>query len=345
MKRYGNLFDKAFSKDNIYQAYLDARKGKRTKRSCFEFEKSLGTNIDDLYDRINSGIYKPDKYFKFEVFEPKKRTIHAPSFRDVVVQHAIYRIIYDIFDHSFIDTSFACRIGKGTHKAARYVKHSIQQCDGDSYILKLDVRKFFYSINRGILRTLIERKIKDKRFIDVMMLFAEMETEEGIPIGNLLSQIYALIFLNPLDHFVKRVLKIKRYVRYVDDFMLIGISREECLVFRRQIVDFLWQVLGLTLSKSTIQKIRKGVNFCGYRMWRSLTVIRKHSLIKFMRAIKKEKQASVNSLLGHAKRTNSLHYMILKLKEEIRNGKNLQIPQGFRQIRYSHLNRAGLQSA
>lgn len=342
MKRYGNLFDKAFSKENLYQAYLDARKGKRSKRSCFEFEKNLGTNLDELYNRIHSGIYKPDKYFTFEVYEPKKRIIHAPSFRDVVVQHAIYRTIYDIFDRSFIDTSFACRIGYGTHKAAQYVQHAIRQYDGDSYILKMDIRKFFYSISRGILRALIERKIKDKRFVDITMLFAEMETENGIPIGNLLSQIFALIFLNPLDHFIKRVLKVKHYVRYVDDFILIGISRDECLFLRKQIIDFLWQALGLTLSRSTIQRIRKGVNFCGYRMWRSLVVIRKHSLIKFSRALKKEKQASINSLLGHAKRTNSLNYMITKLREEIRNGKNLQIPKNYRHLRYTQLARARL---
>jgi retron-type reverse transcriptase len=334
MKRYGNLFEKVFSMENLHQAYLDASRGKRTRRACFEFEKHLGENLHILHDTIHAGTYAPDPYFQFIVYEPKRRVIHAPTFRDVVVQHAIYRIIYDIFDRSFISTSFACRIGYGTHKAAKYARSAMQKHGGE-YILKLDVRKFFYSINRGVLKNLIMRKIKDERLVDIMMMFADMETPLGIPIGNLLSQIYALIYLNPLDHFVRRVLKIGRYVRYVDDFMLIGLSRDKCLALRNVIVGFLRGLLGLELSKSTIQKVRKGVNFCGYRAWRSVTFIRKYSLYKFRRAVKAGKQESINSLLGHAKGTNSLSYMLKMIKEEIANGKYLQIPKGYRPVYHS----------
>jgi len=263
MKRYGNLFDKTFSKENLYAAYLDARKGKRKKRATFEFERNLGPNINDLYTRIHDGIYNPDPYFQFKVYEPKERVIHAPTFRDVVVQHAIYRKIYDIFDRSFIDTSFACRIGYGTHKASQYTQHAMQKYDGNLYILKLDIRKFFYSINREILRKLISKKVKDSRLIDMMMLFTLKEGPVGIPIGNLLSQIYALIYLNPLDHFVKRKMKIKYYVRYVDDFILIGLERAQCIESRKHIIKYIGDNLDLALSKSTIQKIKKGVNFVG----------------------------------------------------------------------------------
>jgi len=332
MKRYGNLFETAFSMDNLYRAYLDARKGKRTRRACFEFEKHLGANLYALYKALHDGTYKPDPYFRFVVYEPKRRIIHAPTFRDVVVQHAIYRTIYGIFNRSFISTSFACRVGYGTHKAARCTRLAMKRHNGEDYILKLDVRKFFYSIQRSILRKLIERKIKDKRFVDIMMMFAEMETPLGIPIGNLLSQIYALIYLNPLDHFIKRVLKIKDYVRYVDDFLSIGFPRAKCIELKKTIVEFLHSTLGLALSKCTIQKIRKGVNFCGYRIWRSLVFIRKYSLYKFRRMVRTGKQVSINSLLGHAKYTNSLPYMLNILKEEIKHGKNLQIPKNYRPI-------------
>jgi RNA-directed DNA polymerase len=340
MKRYGNLFDRAFSMDNLYLAYLDARKGKRSRKSCFEFEKHLGENLYALHTMLHDGTYTPDPYFQFIVHEPKRRIIHAPTFRDVVVQHAIYRTIYSIFDRSFIATSFACRLGYGTHKAARYTRLAMKRHSGDDYILKLDVRKFFYSIRRCILRKLIERKIKDKRFVDVMMMFAEMETLLGIPIGNLLSQIYALIYLNPLDHFMKRVLKIKDYIRYVDDFLSIGFPRAKCIELKKTIVEFLHNTLGLALSKCTIQKIRKGVNFCGYRIWRSLVFIRKYSLYKFKRMVKTGKQASINSLLGHAKHTNSLPYMINILKEEIKNANYLQIPKNFRCVHDLHPCRA-----
>ncbi len=330
MKRYGNLFEKAFSMENLYQAYLDARRGKRSRRACFEFERYLGENLQNIFNALHDGTYQPDPYFEFVIIDPKRRVIHAPTFRDVVVQHAIYRTIYDIFDSSFIDQSFACRIGYGTHKAAKYARKTMQQHAGNEYILKLDVRKFFYSIDRLILCKLIKRKIKDQRLVDVMMLYAEMETPQGIPIGNLLSQIYALIYLNPLDHFIKRILKIRHYVRYVDDFMLIGMTRDKCLSLRNTIIDFLHNMLGLALSKSTIAKVQKGVNFCGYRMWRTLIVIRKYSLYKFRRAAKAGKQESINSLLGHAKNTNSLFYMLKIIREEIANGKNIQIPENYR---------------
>jgi len=332
MRRYGNLFEKAFSIENLFCAYRDASRGKRSRRACFEFDKSIGANIQALYDEIHSGTYRPAAYFKFIVYEPKQRVIHAPSFRDIVVQHAIYRIIYDIFDRSFINTSFACRVGYGTHRAAKYTRRAMQRHGNDEYILKLDIRKFFYSINRAILKKLLSRKIKDERLVEVMMLFADMEEPLGIPIGNLLSQIYALIYLNPLDHFIKRVLKVRDYVRYVDDFMLIGLTWPICLALRTVIVDYLQTTLELKLSKSTIQKIKKGVNFCGYRTWKSRVFIRKHSLYKFRKSVRKCRQESINSFLGHAKATNSLIYMLKMLKEKIRNGNNIEIPKNYRQI-------------
>lgn len=324
MKRVGNLFEMTFDEHNLYQAYLDARKGKRKKRACFQFEKHLGENLASIYDEIYKGIYKPKPYFKFIVHEPKERVIHAPAFRDTIVQHAIYRIIYTLFDHSFIASSFACRLGYGTHRASDYLQKAMRKCNGESYTLKLDIRKFFYSIDRDILRMLITRKIKDQRLIKIMMLFAEKEGPVGIPIGNLLSQIYALIYLNPLDHFIKRVLKVKYYVRYVDDFILIGLTRPECLENKRKIIDFLKVKLSLELSKSTIQKIKKGTNFVGYRTWQSKRFIRKYSLYKFKRAVKRKQQKVSISLLGHAKSTNSLPYM-LRIIEEAGNADIIQL--------------------
>jgi hypothetical protein len=339
MKRAGQLFDRAFSEENFYFAYIDARKGKRKKRACFEFETKLGTNLAVLYEEVCNGIYKPRPYFKFIVHEPKVRTIHAPVFRDIVVQHAIYRVIYSVFNRSFISTSFACRLGYGTHRASDYTQKALRLHDENLYTLKLDIRKFFYSIDRAILRALIERKIKDRRLVDAMMLFAEKDGSLGIPIGNLLSQIYALIYLNPIDHFIKRVLKVKYYVRYVDDFILIGLTRDNCLKYRSLIINFLRENLQLELSKSTIQKIKRGINFVGYRTWQNKRIIRKYSLYKFRRFVKREKQESIISLLGHAKRTNSLFYMLSFIKESP-NAKNIQLPKSYKQIYNVHFNKS-----
>ena len=179
MKRSGYLFEQAFSRDNLYQAYLDARRGKRSKRACFQFELALGLNLEKIYQELWSGRYRPEPYFQFTVYEPKERTIYAPAFRDVVVQHAVYRIIYPIFDKTFVSTSFACRVGYGTHKASAAAQQMLRQCKPDDYTLKLDLRKFFYRIDRGILEKQIRRKLKDDRLIKIMMQFADLPEPTG----------------------------------------------------------------------------------------------------------------------------------------------------------------------
>lgn len=331
MKRVGKLFDDVFTRENLYQAYLDARKGKRKKRACYRFEINLGANLDALHREIHAGTYRPRSYHKFLVHEPKERVIHAPAFRDIVVQHAIYRVIYEIYNRTFVATSFACRKGYGTHRASDYTQRALERYDDNRYTLKLDIRKFFYSIDRDILRTLIERKIKDRRLLDIMMLFAHQDEPTGIPIGNLLSQLYALVYLNPVDQFAKRVLGVRHYTRYVDDFILFGLTLDQCREYRERIVAFLESGLRLRLSKSTIQRIRRGVNFVGYRTWKGCRLIRKHSLRRFRRSLKRVEWESVISLLGHASRTHSLRHMKKTLSEKY-YASNLQIPPNFRRL-------------
>lgn len=327
MKRKGSLFDSIFTHDNLYAAYLQARNNKRATRACFGFECNLGGNIAKLLDEIHGNSYRPRPYHLFTVYEPKQRIIHAPAFRDRVVQHAIYQAIYPIFDRSFLVNSCACRVGFGTHRASKALHQAMQQCSADDYYLQLDVRKFFYSIDRTILRHLIERKIKDGRLVDLMIMFAEDAGPVGIPIGNLLSQLFALIYLNHLDHFIKRGLKIRHYVRYVDDFVLVGLTRDECLAARERIESFLADNLRLSLSKSTIQKIGKGINFVGYRHWRGYKLIRKHSLYKFRASLKRGKIQAVASTLGHARGTASMPHMINHIRA---SGLAGQMPKAIR---------------
>ncbi|MCX7084310.1 MAG: reverse transcriptase/maturase family protein [Methylococcales bacterium] len=326
MKRVGSLFEKAFTKENILAAFYDASKHKKSRRGCFEFERCLGSNITALHKELHNGTYKPCRYYTFTVYEPKKRQIYAPAFRDCVVQHAIYRVVTPVFDATFIDQSFACRKGLGTHKAADYAQKALQITDKNSYFLKLDIRKFFYRIDRLILKSLFEKKIKDQRMVNVMMLFTDHGEKLGIPIGNLLSQLYALIYLNPLDHYIKRVLKIKHYCRYVDDFVLFGISKQSAIDYLAKLILFLKNTLNLELSKSTILKNRKGINFVGYRTWSSKRFIRKRSLYNYKVAIKNYKIESIVSILGHARYTHSLKYLLTLLKEH-NNAQNLCLPK------------------
>lgn len=332
MKRIGHLYEQAFTPENLLAAYHDAARHKRGKRACFEFSRRLGSNLDELHLRLHDGTYRPKPYHTFMVYEPKPRKISAPAFSDLVVQHAIYRVIYPIFNRTFIDQSFACRPGFGTHAAADYAQTALRACPQDSYTLKLDVRKFFYRIDRGILRAQIERKIKDSRFVDVVMLFAEHGDPAGIPIGNLLSQLFALIYLTPLDEFIKRRLGVSRYCRYVDDFVLFGLSRQEALDHKACIEAFLHSELNLQLSKWTLAPVGRGVNFVGYRTWRTKRFIRKHSLHRFTRAARAGRLDSVVSILGHARRTWSLRYLTNQLKEH-HHALHHQLPQIYRRDR------------
>lgn len=316
-KRYGQLFDKTFTLEAIYAAYARARRGKRKTFSVMRFEASLGANLQALHDELHTGTYTPQPYRHFIVSEPKPRQISAPAFRDVVVQHAIYAVINPIFDAGFIHDNYGCRVAKGTHRASDAAQRYLRQSPEGSVTLQLDIRRFYYSIDRAILRTLIERKIKDTRLVDLMMLFADDGKDAlGVPIGNLLSQLYALIYLDPLDHFVKREMKVKNYVRYVDDFILWCDTRAQAIERRDIIIDFLQTRLGLTLSRWTIATVSRGVNFVGFRTWRKRRFVRKHSLFRFSRSLKAGDVPSLNSILGNALRTSSHAHMCRRIRDE-----------------------------
>jgi len=316
MKRVGHLFGRAFSPEALYQAWLDASRSKLSKRACLEFSRHLARNLDALHQELHSGSYRPRPYVSFEVYEPKQRTIYAPAFRDLVVQHAIYRLVYPLYNAGMIDQSFACRVGMGTHKAADYAQAALRASAPGTCTLKMDIRKFFYRIDREILGRLLARKIKDQRLMAVMMLFTDHGQPQGIPIGNLLSQLYALVYLSPLDHFIKRELKARRYCRYVDDFVIFGWSAERCRQALERVRQFLAEVLHLAFSRVSIQPLARGINFVGYRTWRSTRFIRKHSLRQFMRAARRGALISVVSILGHARHTGSLRHLLTTLKDK-----------------------------
>jgi RNA-directed DNA polymerase len=335
MKRHGFLFEQAFSRESLYQAWLDASKGKHAKRACLEFSRRLATNLDALYNELHGGTYQPQPYIAFQVCEPKQRTIYAPAFRDLVVQHAIYRLVYPIYNTGFIDQSFACRVGKGTHRAADYAQAALRASPPGSYTLKLDIRKFFYRIDRAILQRLLGRKVKDARLLRVMMQFADYGPAIGIPIGNLLSQMYALVYMSPLDHFIKRTLGARLYCRYVDDFVVFGWPRERCVQALRAIRTFLADKLHLELSRYSIQPLARGLNFVGYRTWRTTRFIRKHSLRCFTRSARRGQLASVISILGHAQHTGGLRHLLTTLKEQFHDLFD-RLPQTYRRRYHPH---------
>ncbi len=316
-KRFGQLFDKCFTQEALFSAYGRARIGKRKTKSVAMFERDLGANISALGIELRDGTYAPLPYRHFMVSEPKPRQISAPTFRDVVVQHAIYKVINPIFDQGFIFDSYGCRVTKGTHRASDRAQQFLRQSAPDSYTLQLDIRKFYYSIDLARLQALIEKKIKDRRLVDLMMVFAsDGGAPVGVPIGNLLSQLFALIYLDPLDHFIKREMKVKRYVRYVDDFILFGLSKAEGQASLAVIVEWLRSELGLALSRWTLAPVKRGVNFVGFRTWRQRRFVRKHSIYSFSQSLRAGDVRSLTSILGHALRTSSFAHLCQRVRHE-----------------------------
>lgn len=315
-KRQGRLYDGCFTPEALFAAERRARRGKRCRRAALEFERDLGANLHRLREQLLAGDYAPGPCVNFMVYEPKPRLITAPTFRDTVVQHALYAVAYPIFDRGFIDDSYGCRLGKGTHRASDQAQRFMRASSPDSYTLQIDIRRFYYSIDRLILRHLLERRIKDKRLLDLMMRFAWQDSPLGVPIGSLLSQLFALVYLDPFDHWVKREARVRHYVRYVDDAVFFDLRRDEALALRATLADWLEEHLHLALSRFTIAPVARGINFVGFRTWRSRRYVRKRSLARFSRSLRTGDCQSLVSILGHARHTASFGHLARRLVTE-----------------------------
>lgn len=314
-KRHGNLYEQMFTLDALHAAYLRSRDRKRKKSAVRRFEQNLGFNLQALHKELQAGTYAPRPYKTFHVYEPKPRLIHAPHFRDVVVQQAMYAVLYPLVDSRLCFESYGCRKNKGTHRAADRAQQFLRESPPDSYLLQLDIRKFFYRIDRETLLGQWRKIVKDERVLHLLHEFSLYPANAGVPIGNLMSQIAALIYLNPMDHYIKRELKASRYVRYVDDFIVFGLSKPEALAMRKQIADWLKANLGLELSRWTIQPVNRGLNFVGFRTWRKTRFVRKHSLYTFNRALRAGAMDSIVSCIGHAKASATHKHFMNRLRE------------------------------
>lgn len=302
--------------DNLYAAFLEARKSKRFKKRIYEFENNISNELIKLHEEIMSASYKPIEPQKFIIREPKRRLIAAPDFRDSVVQHAIYRLLYPVFDKGFIHDSYGCRKGKGNHRASDALQKQMRAYSGEDYYLQIDIEKYYYSIKHSVIKKQLQKKIRDEGVLELMMLFVG-DGNKGLHIGSLLSQFYGLIYLNQFDHWAKRFLKIKNYVRYVDDMCFVGFkTKEEAKAVYEKVVAWLKENLELTLSKWQIRKIKRGINFVGYRTWKSVRFVRKRSLYNFSKAFRKNKKQSLISIMGNAKKTATYRHFLLKLKTQ-----------------------------
>ena len=252
-------------------AHKRARKHKAYKNEVILFEINLENNITNLLNNIKNKKYRLGKYHTFTIYEPKERLIKALPYIDRVVhQWYVEEFIKPFILPRFIDTSFACLPNRGTHKAVDKVQHYLKSyylTNPDFWILKCDIHKFFYNINPNILFKILKKYISDAELLNFtkLLIFDGRTPSDtvGIPIGNYTSQFLANIYLNELDQYVKRTLKIKYYVRYMDDFILLLDTKKECISILKKIQFFLENKLELKLNdKSRYYPNKMGVNFC-----------------------------------------------------------------------------------
>lgn len=276
-------FEKVCDFENLYRAYRKARKGKRWKGAAAKFEVNLLEALNLLSEQLKGKTYRLSPYNTFKVYEPKERLVMSNSYKDKVVQHALCdNVLQPRVEPSFVKDNYASQVGKGTHfgldRLEGFMRRYYRKHGVDGWVLKCDIRKYFYSIRHDVLKKLIRKYIDDPDCLWLLdMIIDSTEGNVGIPIGNQSSQIFALLYLSPLDHFIKEKLGVKMYGRYMDDFYLIHEDREYLRHCWKEIEKFVNEI-GLELNEKTnIYPLKNGIDFLGFHSYLTETgaVIRK----------------------------------------------------------------------
>lgn len=329
-------FEKMISIENILQAWQVFKVGKTTKPDVEIFERNLEDNLFALAFELKNGTYKHSGYKHFVVSDPKKRDINKAEVRDRIVHQILYDYLVELFEPNFIEHSYSSRIGKGTLKAVLQLKKFSEEIAknnyGNCYAYKCDVRKYFDNINHLILFDILCIKIKDERvrkmLLEVINSF-NIVSGKGIPLGNVTSQIFANIYLNELDQYVLKTLKICYYIRYNDDFIMLGLDRKQVCDEAEKAKKFVVQRLSLEIpkEKAVFRKLKWGIDFCGSVILPDAILLRhktkKGMLKKLAYATLKFNNGDI-SLSDFTRTYNSYvglmqHYNCYNLKNKIKN--------------------------
>jgi len=288
MKTYKHLYEKIYSWKNLILAYRKARKHKTKKLDVVEFEKNILENLFNLSDELKNQTYKPEPLKTFILRDPKTRKISKSAFRDRIVHHALINVIGKIFEKSFIYDSCANQIGKGNLFAVKIFENFQRKVTNNShssgFCFKADIKHYFQEVSHEILLDIIKRKIIDDKTLNLIEKILKNfdNKDKGMPLGNLTSQFFANVYLNDLDYFVKHRLKIKFYLRYVDDFVVLHKSKSQLEVWKKEIEKFLIKHLKLELhqQKSKIFLLSCGTDFVGFRIFYYFRLLRKRNIRK-----------------------------------------------------------------
>ena len=331
MKTHTHLYEAICAFGNLLAAARQAQKGKRLQENVGRFNANLEHELAMLRRELLQRRYEPGSYREFLVYEPKERMISAAPYRDRVVHHALCNVIGPLFERTFIYDSYANRVGKGTHAAIlRYQAF----CRKNKYALKCDLKKYFPALDHQILKAEVRRTIACPdtlwlidRIIDGSNaqepviayfpgddLFAPFERRRGLPIGNLTSQFFANVYLNRFDHFVKETLRCRFYLRYVDDFVVLGNDKKSLWQVKHEMESYLRQLrLGLHEHKCQIRRSDQGVTFLGFRVFPNFLLLKRDNIVRMRRRLRrmqthyargelssKEVTRAVHGWLGHA---------------------------------------------
>lgn len=336
MKKYSDYplsFDRLTDFDYLFKAHKIGRLGKRHKKEMLEFEFNLFSNLTLLEKSLKEGSYRIKKYKKFYIYEPKMREIQAINYVDRFVQHSLCdNYLTPFYKKRLILCNCACQQGKGTHFARKMLKRYLyayyKRYSNVGYILKCDIKKYFASIDHQTLKNMLN-KIEDERVKALLYMIIDSynaDTKVGLPIGNQTSQIFGVVYLDPLDRLIKEKLQIKYYVRYMDDLILIHHDRKYlayCLEKMQQMVTELKLKFN---SKTQIIPLKNGVEFLGGRFLLTknggvIMKLRKQSKHRIDRNLKKVElllkqnlvdkaaaRSSLNGMFGHVKDFDSFNY-------------------------------------
>lgn len=331
VNRLNHTYNDIISIENLLLSWEEFLNGKRKRKDVIEFSTHLMDNILQLHSELKEKTYQHGTYYPFKISDPKPRDIHKANVRDRLVHHALYRILYPYFDRQFIFDSYSCRLNKGTHRAIERFKAFADKVSHNYtrtvWVLKGDIRKFFANIDHQILKNILIQRIEDN---DILWLLGQTinsfdtsgKKSVGLPLGNLTSQLFVNIYMNEFDQFLKRNLKVKYYIRYADDFIILSEDKFylENLVFK--ISEFLETKLRLSLhpDKLFIKTLASGVDFLGWvqfsyhRIPRSSTKRRMFKNLKVSHS--KETLASYFGLLSHG----NTYKLLEKMKKEYLRG-------------------------
>lgn len=286
MKRYGNLYSQICDIKNIQVAYENARRGKTKTRPVMRVDENPNCYLLKIQQILEDKTFVNGKYNTFELTERgKHRVIYAlPFFPDRIIHHAIVQVLGPIWIKTFIRDSYSSIPGRGVHDGVRRIKRIMPNCKG-WYALKCDIKKFYPSIDHDTLKAVIRAKIKDSNVLNILDVI--IDSEQGVPIGNYLSQYFGNIILNPFDHWIKEDKKIKYYFRYCDDFVLFADNKQSLHQLKKEIEEYLSSLkLKLKENWQIFPIDKRGVDFMGYRFWPSKTLVRKTTIKRFKQRLK-----------------------------------------------------------